>query len=233
MKPLSLERLGNEKTFPPAAFLLLGKEATGKKSTEKDYMDIQVLRISNCIVWVEGVPACKKGLESHDSQNPFQARIFCDSWYYQLLSIPFTLVTPLHHWSIDCSTAQAKNGWCSFALLPNRAHPCQTQKPSGSFQSSPGEGQQSYLQRLVLCLHSTFTFAFSWIVLNRTTAHLKYLWVINNIPRIWGLPWDMPTGNYALAKQLKSILGFIQQSFHWVPSGNLFAACFSSCFICV
>lgn len=87
--------------FPPEAFFLLGKEATGKKSTEKGYLDIQVLcAVSEFLIalyeWKASLPVAG-GLELDDSQNLFQPKTLCDSWYYQLLFIPCTLLTPLHH----------------------------------------------------------------------------------------------------------------------------------------
>lgn len=173
MEPFEPWEAGKWKILlPPAAFFLLGNEATEKKSTEKSYLDIQVLcsiRISNCIVWVEGVSACKKrsGMKWFSkSLLKSQSKIFCDSWYYQLLFIPFTLLTPLHHWSIDCSTAQAKNGWCSLYPSSKQSTPLPDAKTIWFMPVKPGEGQQSYLQMLVLSLHSTFHFGFSWIVLN-------------------------------------------------------------------
>lgn len=92
---LSLERLGNEDTFfPPNSIFLLGKEAIGKKSTEKGCSDIRVslchIRISNCMVL----------------RVTFHFGHIADS------SASLMYV---------CSTARAKHGWCGvYSLLPNR-----------------------------------------------------------------------------------------------------------------
>lgn len=115
---LSLERLRKEDTFFPSSFFFCWEKKQLKRNLlKRGTWTFRLSAVSEFLIvlyeWRVSLPV-RRSLELNDSQNPFQPKIFCDSWYYQLLFIPCTLLTPLHHWSIDCSTAQAKNGWCSF-----------------------------------------------------------------------------------------------------------------------
>lgn len=115
MEPFEPWEAGKQSYFFPQQLLFFCWE---KKQLERNLLKRATFRfsaVSKFLIVLYGwrVPV-RRCLELDNSQNPFQPKIFCDSWYYQLLFIPCTLLTPLHHWSIDCFTAQAKNGCCSF-----------------------------------------------------------------------------------------------------------------------